>query len=50
MGSFRRSFSVPEGVDANKIDAKFVNGVLTVKLPKSPEVQKNEKKIAIRKG
>ena len=49
-GSFQRSFPVPESVDANKIEAKFVNGVLTVKLPKSSEAQKNEKKIAIKKG
>jgi HSP20 family protein len=49
-GSFQRSFPVPESVDANKIAAKFVNGVLTVILPKSAEAQKNEKKIAIKKG
>lgn len=49
-GSFQRSFPVPESVDANKIEAKFANGVLTIKLPKSAEAQKNEKKIAIRKG
>jgi HSP20 family protein len=50
FGSFLRSFPVPESVDANKIEAKFVNGVLTVKLPKSAESQKNERKIAIKKG
>jgi HSP20 family protein len=49
-GSFQRSFQVPESVDGDKIEAKFVNGVLTVRLPKSPEAQKNEKKIAIKKG
>ena len=49
-GSFQRSFPVPESVDANKIEAKFVNGVLTIKLPKSAEAQKNEKKIAIKRG
>ena len=49
-GSFQRSFPVPDSVDANGIEAKFVNGVLTVKLPKSAEAQKNEKKIAIKKG
>jgi HSP20 family protein len=49
-GFFQRSFPVPESVDANKIEAKFVNGVLTVRLPKSAEVQKNEKRIAIKKG
>ena len=50
FGSFQRSFPVPESVDANKIEAKFVNGVLTVRLPTSPEAQKNEKRIAIKKG
>lgn len=49
-GSFQRSFQVPESVDADKIEAKFANGVLTIKLSKSPEAQKNEKKIAIAKG
>ena len=49
-GSFRRSFGVPDGVDAEKIEASFKNGVLTVTLPKRPEAQKSEKKIAIRKA
>ena len=49
-GSFRRSFQVPEGVDADKIEASFKDGVLTVKLPKTPEAQKQKKKIAITKG
>jgi len=49
-GSFQRSFQVPVSVDADKIEAKFANGVLTVRLPKSPEAQKNEKKITIAKG
>jgi HSP20 family protein len=41
---------VPESVDADKIVANFKNGVLTVTLPKSPEAQKKEKKIAIVKA
>jgi HSP20 family protein len=49
-GSFQRSFTVPEGVDAEKIEATFKNGVLTVSLPKTPEAQKQEKQIAIKKG
>jgi HSP20 family protein len=49
FGSFQRSFQVPESVDADKIVANFKNGVLTVTLPKSPEAQKKEKKIAIGK-
>jgi HSP20 family protein len=49
-GSFRRAFRVPEGVDADKIEATFKNGVLTVSLPKSPEAIKREKKIPIGKA
>ncbi len=49
-GSFQRSFTVPDGVDAEKIDATFKDGLLTVSLPKTPEVQKKEKQIAIKKG
>ena len=49
-GSFQRQFSVPGGVDTDKIEAVFRNGVLTVTLPKTPEAQKAEKKIAIKTG
>jgi HSP20 family protein len=41
---------VPHGVDADKIEAKFMNGVLTVTLPKTPDAVKSEKKIDIVKG
>jgi HSP20 family protein len=34
FGSFGRSFSLPEQVDANKITAKYNNGVLEVVIPK----------------
>ena len=47
-GSFQRSFQLPEGVDANKIDASFAKGVLTVKMPKTAEAQKAEKKITVK--
>ncbi|HET6374844.1 MAG TPA: Hsp20/alpha crystallin family protein, partial [Methylocella sp.] len=47
-GSFVRSFQVPEGVDTAKIEASFSKGVLTVKLPKSAEAQKNEKTISVK--
>jgi HSP20 family protein len=46
-GSFQRTFSLPDGVDAEKIEANFKKGVLTVTLPKSAEAQKKEKKIAV---
>lgn len=48
FGLFQRSFQVPSGVDTDKIDASFRNGVLTVTLPKSTEAQKAEKKIAVK--
>jgi len=47
-GAFQRSFGVPDGVDADKIEANFKNGVLTVTLPKTSQAQKSEKKIAIK--
>jgi HSP20 family protein len=50
FGSFQRAFTVPEGIDSDKIDATFKDGVLTVTLPKTVEAQKKEKQIAIKKG
>lgn len=47
-GSFQRSFTVPAGVDADKVEASFKNGILTISLPKTAEAMKNEKKIAIK--
>jgi HSP20 family protein len=47
-GSFRRCFRVPDGVRADKIDASFKNGILTVQLPKAAEAAKSEKKIEIK--
>jgi HSP20 family protein len=46
-GSFRRSFTLPNTVDVDKISAEFDNGVLTVKLPKSEKVKTKGKKITI---
>jgi len=48
FGSFERSFEIPEGVDADKIEAKFKKGILTVTLPKKPEAQKPAKKIEVK--
>jgi len=48
FGSFERCFSIPEGVDADKIQASFKKGLLKVTLPKKPEAVKPEKKIEIK--
>jgi HSP20 family protein len=48
FGSFERNFQVPEGVETDKIEANFKNGVLSVTLPKSPAAQKAEKKITVK--
>jgi HSP20 family protein len=37
FGRFSRSISLPEGVNADAIDASFHNGVLEVKIPKPEE-------------
>jgi HSP20 family protein len=47
-GSFQRTFQVPNGVDTNRIEADFKNGVLTLNLPKSAEAQKATKKIEVK--
>ena len=47
-GSFQRSFELPAGVDADKIEAAFSKGVLTIKLPKTADAIKSEKKIDIK--
>lgn len=38
-GSFERSFSLPETTEAGKISSEFKEGVLTVHLPKNPNVK-----------
>jgi HSP20 family protein len=47
-GSFERRMRIPEDVEADKIDATFKKGVLTVTLPKTPEAQKPAKKIEVK--
>nr|BAL54092.1 heat shock protein Hsp20 [uncultured Gammaproteobacteria bacterium] len=45
-GSFFRRFTLPESVDEEKIEANYDKGVLTVSIPKKPEVQ--PKKISVK--
>jgi HSP20 family protein len=47
-GSFYRTVPLPAGVDADKADATFKNGVLTVSLPKTAEAQAKVKHIPVK--
>lgn len=47
-GSFERYFTIPDGVDANKIAADFKKGVLTVTLPKTAEAKSQQRKIPVK--
>ena len=47
-GSFQRSFTLPDGVDRDKISAEFGKGVLTVTLPKNPAAATEPKKIEVK--
>lgn len=49
-GSFTRSIPLPFEADADQIKASFAKGVLTVTVPKPPEVKAKERKIAIGKS
>ncbi len=47
-GSFKRSFTLPENVDENKVEAEFKNGVLHIKLKKVGPKTPAEKVIKIK--
>ena len=45
--SFARSFVLPEGVDADKISAEYLNGILTITIGKRDEVKLTHKEIIV---
>ncbi len=45
--SFKRSFTVDTKIDATKIEASYINGVLILNLPKKEEVKASVKEIII---
>jgi HSP20 family protein len=38
-GRFERLFTLPDGADASKITSEFKEGILTIHLPKSPNLK-----------
>lgn len=46
FGSFQRTISLPVGVDPEKVNATFRNGVVTIRLPKNPDAR--PKKITVK--
>ena len=46
-GTFRRSFELSNSVQGDKINARFKNGVLTLRIPKADEIKPEVKKISI---
>ncbi|MFO0991103.1 MAG: Hsp20/alpha crystallin family protein [Hyphomicrobiales bacterium] len=48
FGSFQRAVSLPFDADPGKIEAKFDKGVLTISVPKPPEVAAKVQKIAVK--
>lgn len=48
FGSFKRTVRLPDGIDQDKIDAHFKNGLLTVHLPKKPDAQPTTRQIEVK--
>jgi len=46
-GKFKRSFTLPVEVDSDKVEAKFENGILEIKLEKYKTKETKEKEIKI---
>ena len=48
FGAFKRSFSLPDDVDQDQIQARLTNGVLAIFLPKSEEVAPASRQIKVK--
>jgi len=46
-GSFQRSFRVPNGINPDKIEPNFKNGVLTITLLKTPEAHHRQGRLKL---
>jgi HSP20 family protein len=49
-GAIYRTIPLPPGVDGEKAQASFKNGVLTIRLPQTPEAKAKVKRIEVKNG
>ena len=49
-GSFSRSFTLPNTVDSEKVEADYVNGVLQIRLAKKAEAKPKQIKVSVGQG
>lgn len=47
-GKFERSFTLPDGVEADKIDAEIKNGLLEITIPKSEKQKPKEIEVKVK--
>jgi HSP20 family protein len=47
-GAIYRAIPLPPGVDGSKAEASFKNGVLTIRLPQTPEAQAKVRRIEVK--
>ncbi len=47
-GAFNRVVPLPQGLDMDKAEANYKNGVLTIKIPKTEEAKAKVKKVSIK--
>jgi len=47
FGSFYRSIRLPEGIKADKIEARFKNGILNIEIPRDESAQPRKIKIDV---
>lgn len=48
LNSFKRSFTLDDKIDATNIDASYINGILTLNLPKKEAVKASATEITIK--
>lgn len=49
-GNFHRAIPLPPGIDADKAEATFKKGVLTIRLPKTEEAKSRMRRIEVKQG